>query len=249
MNRLVMVSLCLLSSSVMLACGSEPEQLSSPLEELEAASEITPLCTTNRVPTLSGPSAAVSRSGVYDSSYEAWQAFDGTSSMWISGVFETPAWIAYNFGSTQTITSYAINFNNGDLTSRAPRDWSLQGWNGSSWINVDTRSAQTGWLGVERRAYTVASPGGYSQYRLYVTDDNDSRAGVVVISMNRLELMGCAPSVCDFDNVCELGRGETSINCPSDCYCGDGVCEPRERTTCREDCGSIPCRVPPCPIE
>lgn len=246
MNRLAMVSLCLLSTSVMFACGEEQEQLSSPVQELEAASEIAPLCTTNQVPTLSGPSSAVTRSGVYSSSYEAWQAFDSNSSnMWISAEFQ-PAWIAFNFGSTRNITSYAINFNNGSLTSRAPRDWSLQGWSGSSWINVDTRSAQTGWLGVERRVYSVAAPGNYSQYRLYVTDDNDSRAGVVVISMTRLELMGCTPSTCNFNDVCEPGRGETSVNCPNDCYCGDGICEARERTTCREDCGGPPCRIPPC---
>jgi hypothetical protein len=30
-------------------------------------------------------------------------------------------------------------------------------------------------------------------YRLNVSDDNDGTSGVVVISMGRLELMGCPP--------------------------------------------------------
>ncbi|MEZ4359050.1 MAG: zinc-dependent metalloprotease [Kofleriaceae bacterium] len=157
------------------------------LNTLYAAPNLVPFMTSATL-----PSGLVERSGVYSSTYEAWRAFDSSNStMWISGVFQTPAWISYQWSNgPKTVTSYAINFVNGSLTSRAPRDWTFQGWNGSAWVTVDTRSAQTGWLGVERRVYTVASPGSYIKYRLHVTDDNDSRAGVVVISMGRLELIG-----------------------------------------------------------
>jgi hypothetical protein len=192
-------------------------------------------CNTNLVPTMTSatsPSGIVSRSGSYDSTYEAWQAFDYTNStMWISAVFQTPAWIAYQWtDGPRTVTSYAIDFVNGSLTSRAPRDWTFEGWNGSSWNVIDVRSAQTGWLGVERRAYTVASPGSYSQYRLNMSDDNDTRAGVVVVSMGRLELIGCPP--------------QPTI------WCGDGICNGNESSaTCPEDCGGGGggCFIQPCP--
>lgn len=145
------------------------------------------------VPTLSGPSSGVTRSGVYSSSYEAFNAFDGNdNSMWISAVYQTPAWIGYEFaGQPRKVTRYAIRFVNGSLTSRAPRDFTLQGWSGSSWVVVDARSGETNWPRVGRREFIVASPGSYSKYRLNVTDDNDTRSGVVVISMGRLELTGC----------------------------------------------------------
>jgi hypothetical protein len=61
---------------------------------------------------------------------------------------DSPVKIAYRWGDgPRNVTSYAITFVNGSLTSRAPRDWTFEGWNGSSWIVIDTRSAQTSWLG------------------------------------------------------------------------------------------------------
>jgi hypothetical protein len=128
---------------------------------------------------------------VYDASYEAWQAFDGSdASMWISAEF-APAWLSYAWtDGPRTITAYAIDFVNGSLASRAPRDFTLQGWDGEAWVIVDSRVGESDWKGIERRQYEVAFPGPYPRYRLRVTDDNDERAGVVVISIGRLELIG-----------------------------------------------------------
>ncbi|RKG86725.1 SBBP repeat-containing protein [Corallococcus terminator] len=149
------------------------------------------------LPAMTGPTTptgAVTRSGVYNSSYEAWQAFDANNgSLWISALNQTPAWLAYQVpAGTAAVHRYALAFANGpSLTTRAPKDWTFQGWNGSSWVVLDTRTNQTGWGGFERREFTLAAPASYSQYRLHVTDDNDTRAGVVVISLNRLELITC----------------------------------------------------------
>lgn len=50
------------------------------------------------------------------------------------------------------------------------------------------------------------------------------------------------PVVCDYDGVCELSRGETSLNCSSDCPpdCGNGVCNcpPETATNCPIDCAN-----------
>ncbi|MCH9649588.1 MAG: discoidin domain-containing protein [Deltaproteobacteria bacterium] len=146
------------------------------------------------VPTLTGNSSAVSTSGIFSSSYPAWKAFDGSnSSMWISQVWETPAWIAYNFGSSRRVTQYSLNNTNGSLTSRAPKNFTLQGSNnGFIWLTLDTRNNQTGWVSGTPRTYTVANPGNFSRYRLHITDDNDSRLGVVVISLGNLEFRDCS---------------------------------------------------------
>lgn len=142
---------------------------------------------------LNSPTGLVTRSGVYSGSYEAWKAFDDSPGQWLSKTWESPAWLAYEWGSgARRIEQYEIQFNNGTLTSRAPRNWTLQGWDGSSWTVVDTRTNQTGWAGTETRSFDVASPGFYSKYRLHVTHDNDNRADVVVVSINRLVLYGCS---------------------------------------------------------
>ncbi|QSQ26004.1 SBBP repeat-containing protein [Pyxidicoccus parkwayensis] len=153
----------------------------------------------NMVPVMTGattPSGTVTRSGVYDASYEAWQAFDGsTGSMWISTEGQTPAWIGYQWASgTKLINRYAIHYVNGSITTRAPKQWTFEGWNGNAWVVLDTRTNQVNWTGNERREFAVTSPGAYSRYRLNISDDNDTRSGIVVISMGRLELLNCATS-------------------------------------------------------
>ena len=144
------------------------------------------------VPILTSNSSAVETSGIYDSSYPAWKAFDSSvNSMWISAVWQTPAWIGYSWGTPRYVDSYAITYANGSIRTRAPKVWELKGWNGSSWVTVDSRSNETNWGGFETRHYTVQTPGSYSKYRLQFNDDNDARAGVVVISLGNLSFKGC----------------------------------------------------------
>lgn len=149
------------------------------------------------VPELDDETNAASTSGVFSSQFEAWRAFDGSnSSMWISEVFETPAWIGYDFGSTRFVTQYTLRNTNGSvLVSRAPKDFEFQGWDGAEWLTLDVRTGETGWVSNQPRTYGLANPGLYSAYRLYVTDDNDIRDGVVVISLGDLRFESCLLAV------------------------------------------------------
>jgi cysteine-rich repeat protein len=143
------------------------------------------------------PSGLVSRSGAYDPFDEAWQAFDANNATtWISAPRETPAWISYEWqDGPRPITSYAITYVDhiDGSTSRAPQDWTFEGWDGMGWVVLDTRSAETDWVAFQRRVYTVTSPGNYGMYRLDITDDNDPDPGVLLISIGSLDLMGCPP--------------------------------------------------------
>jgi hypothetical protein len=154
-------------------------------------------CTaSNQVPVMTGPNAPrgiVTRSGIYTSTDEAWQAFDATTwSAWISETWtSSPVWIGYEWtDGPRSITHYKLTFSNPGLTGRAPRDWTLQGWDGTRWVTVDARTGETGWAGQETRHFSVSSPGAYSKYRLHITEDNDSRAVIVAVSLDRLELIG-----------------------------------------------------------
>ncbi|WNG36225.1 discoidin domain-containing protein [Archangium violaceum] len=182
-----------------LGCQGSESDIAGTEAEFHASSQQLD-CGASQVPTLTSataPGGSVTRSGVYSSSYEAWQAFDSnTSSMWISQVGQTPAWIGYEWlDAPRTITRYAITYSNGSITTRAPKDWTFEGWNGSAWVVLDTRTGQTSWLGTERREYAVTTPGAYSKYRLHFTDDNDTRTGIETISMGRLELFNCGECV------------------------------------------------------
>jgi hypothetical protein len=184
---------------------------------------------TNQVPAMTSattPSGVVTRSGVISSSFEGWQAFDASNtSMWISQTFQTPAWIGYEWTSSRLINKYSITYANGSILTRAPRDWQLQAWNGSSWTAIDTRSGQTGWSGLETRSFTVALPGSYSKYRLNVTDDNDTRAGVVVISLGRLTLESCQTTgFCGSGLLCS-SQTECNSQCSGNPNNFSGECE------------------------
>ncbi len=171
---------------------SRPESpLAATTQALNCGASLVPLMTS---PSL--PSGSVTRSGILGSSYEAWLAFDSNDaapSMWLSQVGVTPAWIGYEWADgAKRVTHYAIRFVNGSLTSRAPRTWTFEGWNGTAWVVLDTRGNEAGWAAVERREYTVATPGTYSKYRLHVTDDNDGRStGIETVSIGKLELFRC----------------------------------------------------------
>jgi hypothetical protein len=153
-------------------------------------------CTPFEVLPVTAPSALITRSGAFGLDYEAWQAFDADdNTMWLSETWQTPAWIAYDWaGRAEQVDRYALTFVNGSLTTRAPKDFTLEGWDGSAWTILDARTEETNWAGRERREYSVAAPGSYLKYRLNVSDDNDARAGVVVVSLGKFELFG---SRCD----------------------------------------------------
>ena len=141
------------------------------------------------------PSGLVTRSGVLAAEYEAWRAFDSVdtaASMWLSQGGLAPAWLGYEWtDGPKSVTHYAIRYVNGSITSRAPKNWTLEGWNGTTWVAVDTRNNVVNWGGSERREFPVASPGAYGKYRLHVTDDNDTRTGIETVSIGRLELLAC----------------------------------------------------------
>ena len=140
--------------------------------------------------------AAITTSGNLNDTYRGFQAFDSSpSSMWISTTGNSPAWIAYNFVTPVTIDKYSILYVNGSITTRAPKEWTLQGFDGSNWITVDSRNNETKWSGYQKRSYDIASPRAFTSYKLLVTDDNDSHAGVVAVSIGDLSFESCNVAV------------------------------------------------------
>ena len=98
-------------------------------------------------------------------------------------------------------------------------------------MTVDSRRSMVGWTGSETRTFQVSRPGTYRKYRLHITDDNDSRSGVVVISIGRLKLESCfglpfcgSGMVCSSESQChQLCGGNPSTN-TGDCLSGCCYC-------------------------
>jgi hypothetical protein len=124
--------------------------------------------------------------------YPAANAFDGTSALWLSAQNVNPVWLGFEFtDAPRFVEEYAITFNNGTLVQRAPRDFIFQGFDGVDWVGLDNRSDEIDWFSGERRVYTIATPGFYYLYRLFVVEDNNGVPGIETISIGELELIGC----------------------------------------------------------
>ena len=66
----------------------------------------------------------------------------------------------------KTVTDYAIL----GTSTHAPRSWTFEYWNGSTWVVLDTRSNVTNWLsGGSLNRFSVGSPVSAARYRLNVT--------------------------------------------------------------------------------
>jgi hypothetical protein len=52
----------------------------------------------------------------------------------------------------------------GDLTG-APSEWTIEGYDGSSWVVLDTRSGESGWSAGEKRYFEFTNKTAYSSYR------------------------------------------------------------------------------------
>jgi hypothetical protein len=99
-------------------------------------------------------------------------AFDGnTSTRWVSSA--TPAWLEYDRGSGNGVisTSYSISCGPSGTASTAdmPKNWTIEGYNGSSWDTLATVTGEAAWSLGETRLYTFTNTTSYEKYRIDVT--------------------------------------------------------------------------------
>ena len=128
----------------------------------------------NRVPTMTSyttPSGSlVTNSSVLAAtSAYGWKAFDhSTATYWVADS-TGPEWVSLELPSAKRVAKYSITATvNGD----APKNWTLEGWNGSSYVVVDTRSSETNWAGLERREFVCTNSAHYGKYRVNISSGN-----------------------------------------------------------------------------
>lgn len=128
---------------------------------------ITPAMTSNTT-----PSGIVSASSSIGTLYDSWKAFDRveSSSEWLtSGA--TTGWLAYEFPTARAVGRYVLVPPSNQSPTSIPRDWTFEGWNGSTWVILDTVTGNSGTANVTR---TLANTTAYIRYRINITLNNGS---------------------------------------------------------------------------
>ncbi|HLP47668.1 MAG TPA: discoidin domain-containing protein [Candidatus Kapabacteria bacterium] len=171
-----------------IAPWQETSKLIHIINLLDTTIDTVPVMTSN-----TAPSGRASAGSIYSTSYEAWRAFDGNDqsepwSRWISSPGRIPTWLSYEFSQANYITGYYILPELASSTkNRSPRNWTFQGWNGASWIVLDTRANirnDIEW-NPAGLSFKISTPGYYSKYKLDVTVLNGSDA----TSIRQLKLL------------------------------------------------------------
>lgn len=111
----------------------------------------------------------------------------GTTGSWATAQVAAPHWWRAVLKAPMVVTSYTISSAQG---ARAPKDWQFQGWDGSKWVTIDTRSGQPSQGPL---VCNIANPAAYSQYRFYVTAINGGDLCFITrIDMAGVNLAGTA---------------------------------------------------------
>lgn len=119
------------------------------------------------------PIGTASASSEANSENAAWCGLDKNSgTKWTPN--GTTGWIAYEFPSTsEVIEEYKITGCISGQENMAPKDWTFDGYNGSSWTTIDTQTSQTSWTAGEERTYnSFVNSTAYQKYRINVTANN-----------------------------------------------------------------------------
>tara|TARA_R110000765_G_scaffold191273_1_gene296519 strand:+ start:101 stop:1588 length:1488 start_codon:yes stop_codon:yes gene_type:complete len=132
----------------------------------------------NSIPTMTGTSAP-SGTAIFDAesspTYAAWKAFDNSASTrWARNSAGQVGWVGYDFGSgngkiISKMVFTAPTSGNGEM----PKNFTIDGWNGSAWIVLETITNAAGYSTSETRDYVFTNTTSYQKYRVNVTVSQD----------------------------------------------------------------------------
>lgn len=135
-----------------------------------------------------GGNIVASASSEASSTYAAWKAFERAGGYWsttAAGV--VPCWLALSWGSgnEKVVSSYVVSIYS-IMYTEGPRAWTMEGYNGSSWVTLDTQTGQT-WTSIgEAKTFSVPNTTAYEAYRLNISANN----GGTTTRVNEFALYG-----------------------------------------------------------
>lgn len=181
-----MTDLSLITNEAIQGLGSEsPELLCWTDEEksITLGANLIPVMTSD-----TSPSGTASASSTYNytGSTSAYKAFNGNNGdAWASSTSDNDKWLEYDFDSLKTVAAYGISPPDSSDVSSAPASWTFEGWNGSSWEILDTRSGVNGWAAKTKKEFSVSMPKAFSKYRLHIS----ATGGATYVQVSELEIL------------------------------------------------------------
>ncbi|MET4561046.1 hypothetical protein ABIA69_002191 [Lysinibacillus parviboronicapiens] len=114
-------------------------------------------------------------SGIFNSTYPAWKAFNGTTinadDGWVSS--NKTGWIEINYGKNILVNILNLSHRNTSTLTSAPKNFIIEGSNnGTAYETLATISNETNWLSVETRQFVFNNIKTYSYYRINVSENN-----------------------------------------------------------------------------
>ncbi|WAX16564.1 hypothetical protein LC76P1_00127 [Lysinibacillus phage LC76P1] len=139
-----------------------------------------PSMTSNTTP------SGIAFSNSINSTYLAWQAFDGKndpSSMWSCAQnANMPLQLGYKFTEKTVVNRYTLHFNWLDRVNASPKDWTFEGSNNDTdYVILDSRKGIS-WTGNEKKEFKFHNTEPFLFYRMNITADNGRYQGYVIIS-------------------------------------------------------------------
>lgn len=131
------------------------------------ATTLTPASTGNINEITGTPTASI---GPEIAGWSVDKAFDNDPGTF-TGYTSVPVDIDYTFSAGSAIVD-AYWVQGSPAGTDSPSSWKIQGYNGSVWVTLDARDAQSGWLPNEKRFFNFVNLTSYSAYRMAVAGTN-----------------------------------------------------------------------------
>lgn len=126
------------------------------------------------------PAGTVFSSSVYNDTRPAWMCFDGdVTTSWLSAAGAEHT-IGYQFVTAKKVVRYSIQARTFDANDGLimPNTWTFEGFNGTSWVVLDTQTNIT-FLSGEEKFFPITSPKTFIKYQLRMTKNNGFRDNIV----------------------------------------------------------------------
>ncbi|WP_159888677.1 carbohydrate-binding protein [Paenibacillus puerhi] len=120
-------------------------------------------------------SGVASASSDFGANYKPYKAFDhqDLEQAWVTnGV--TEGWLSFEFPTQRHVVAYRLwPRNEISAIAASPKNWTFEGYDGTSWKVLDTRIEISNWTIGEPKSFTIASySAGYKAYRINITANN-----------------------------------------------------------------------------
>ncbi|MCM3273915.1 discoidin domain-containing protein [Paenibacillus elgii] len=151
----------------------------------------------------------VSASSIWDATYDAWKAFNGTNNdstdCWATTNNARTGWIKIDFNVPKNITQYTITSRTNATVTETPKSWTFEGSNNNAdWVVLDTRKNETNWTLNQRKMFQFNNITSYRYYRLNISENN----GNVIVSIGKIDMMS-KESTPTLRTVCSNDSGVT----------------------------------------